>query len=65
MDYTIHRFIRDRWVSEETIQGRAADWVCEHAKQIVETHKADSVEAVDERNVLVFTWPRVLHRTLG
>ena len=62
MDYTIHRFVRERWVSEETIKGRPADWVYEHAKQIVETHQADRVDVVDQRNVCVFSWPRVLHR---
>jgi hypothetical protein len=62
MEYTIHRFVRERWVREDTIKGRAADWVYEHAKQIVESRQADRVEVVDQRNVLVFRWPRVLHR---
>ncbi len=63
MDYTIHQFVRERWVGEEIIKGRTADWVYEKAKQIVETRQADRVDVVDQRNVRVFSWPRVLHRT--
>ncbi len=62
MVYTIHHFVREHWVSEETVKGRPADWVYEHAKQIVETRQADRVDVVDQRNILVFRWPRVLHR---
>lgn len=63
MDYTIHRFVNGRWAGEETVRERPSDWVCEHAKAIVEAREADHVEVVDQRNVCVFRWPRVLHRT--
>ena len=63
MDYTIHRFVGERWVSEESIKGCTADWVQERAKRIVEARQADRVDVVDQRNVRVFSWPRALHRT--
>ena len=62
MDYIIHCYVLDRGVREEAIDGRPADWVCEHAKQLVDDRKADRVEVVDRRNVPVFRWPSSLHR---
>lgn len=62
MDYTIHCYVLDRWVREEAIDGRPADWVYDHAKKLVDERKADRVEVVDRRNVPVFRWPSSLHR---
>lgn len=60
MEYKINRYVRERLDGIEVIKDQPTHSVFGHAKQVVELGLCERVEVADQRDEIVFRWPRTL-----